>query len=436
MNNRHHRNFLALIVIILSTIACISISIAISESEPTYRNIIEDAYISEWTDILGLSSLMREAPGSLDIDTLPALSSENAPDIFMTDYGVLLTAKQSGYLCKFKPSPEMLAEYEEMPRIVKELLSPMIVADDGSFYGYPDHINAEAIMFWVPDAWSASPFKNITPPQSFSELLDFLEIYLNTPHDGFCFYYDVWGDNHPEQDWIDRLMECWTIQKRSAGEEVRFDDPEFVSFAERTRDLAVKLAKKEPNKKKQKGRQLFTLHYLGNTENGKDTFSWENMIPWRITPNQDPLVNLTLRIICIHANSPICNRASELMDVIVDHRKDLYHGEKHYIKYLFINPDWIDVPDENRITMKTAGKKHGYLCMTQGYVDSIRDMHQYAVPCSVNEIYLDDLPYRYFQRQYKLERSFIKGDITAEDFATQLVRLPEEKIDEKEEFIQ
>lgn len=295
MNNRHHRSILALIVIMLLTIA--GISIAFSESEPTYRNIIEDAYISEWTDILGLSSLMREAPGSLDIDTLPALSSENTPDIFMTDYGILLTAKQSGYLCKFKPSPEMLAEYEEMPRIVKELLSPMIVADDGSFYGYPNHINAEAMMFWVPDAWSASPFKNITPPQSFSELLDFLEIYLNTPHDGFCFYYDVWGDNHPEQDWI-------------------------------------------------------------------------------------------------------------------------------------------DVPDENRITMKTAGKKHGDLCMTQGYVDSIRDMHQYAVPCSVNEIYLDGLPYRYFQRQYKLERSFINGDITAEDFAIQLGRLPEEKIDEKEEFIQ
>lgn len=74
--------------------------------------------------------------------------------------------------------------------------------------------------------------------------------------------------------------------------------------------------------------------------------------------------------------------------------------------------------------------------MTQGYVDSIRDMHQYAVPCSVNKIYLDGLPYRYFQRQYKLERSFINGDITAEDFAIQLDRLPEEQIDEKEEFIQ
>ena len=76
MNNRHHRSILALIVIMLLTIA--SISIAFSESEPTYRNIIEDAYISEWTDILGLSSLMREAPGIFDTETLPALTSEPA----------------------------------------------------------------------------------------------------------------------------------------------------------------------------------------------------------------------------------------------------------------------------------------------------------------------------------------------------------------------
>ena len=320
----------------------------------------------------------------------------------------------------------MLAEYEEMPQTVKDILNPLIIADEEHFYGYPEYSHPEAMMFWVPDAWSESPFNEASPPQSYSELLDFLELYLNTPHDGFCFYYDVLEDNHPEQDWMNRLIKCWTIQKRSAGEEVRLDNPEFVSLAERTRDLAVKLAKEEPNKKKQKGRQLFTWNYYGNTENGKDTFSWKNMIPWRITSDQEPLVNFTLHIICIRADSPLSNQAPELLDVIVDHRKDLVRGKPNYHRYLYVNPDWIDIQDENRIIVKNYGKKWQCMCMTQGYIDSIREIHQYAIPCAVNDQYLLNLPYNYFQKQYQLERSFISGEISAEDFATQLDRLPRE----------
>ena len=423
MNNRHHRNHLAFMIILLLAIA--SISNAFAANDPTYFDIIEDDYLSEWTNILGLRSIIREA--QITESLLASLASENAPDIFeISDADYFLTAKQKGYMCEFKPSSKMLAEYEEMPQIVKDILDPLIVADDGQFYGYPQNIYAEAMMFWVPDAWSASPFKNVSPPQSYSELLDFLELYLNTPHDGFCFYYDVGGDNHPERDWIDLLIHCWTIQKRSAGEEVCLDDPEFVSLAERTRELAAKLAKVEPNKKKQKGRQLFTRNYWGNTENGKDTFSWGNMIPWRITADQEPLVNFSLRITCIHADSPLSNHASELLDVIVDHRKDPVNGNQNYFRYLYINPDWIDVPDENRIEIKTNGKKYGFLCMTQEYVNSIWEIHQCAIPCSVYKEYLLYFPYEYYEKQYKLERSFINGDISAEEFATQLDRLRRE----------
>ena len=422
MNSRHYRYYLSIIVIIFSTISCIPT--AISASEPTYRNIMEDVYLSEWSKILGLHSIIREAQKRDNI--LTSLAAENAPDIFALEANDFSIAKQEGYLYQFHATPKMLAEYEDMPQIVKEILSPLIVADEEYFYGYPEYCFPEAMMFWVPDAWEASPFKEVTPPQSYSELLDFLELYLDTPHDGFCFYYDALGENHPERDWIDRLLSCWTILKRSAGEEVCLDDPEFVLLAERTRDLAVKLAKEEPNKKKQKGRQLFTWNYYGNTENGKDTFSWKNMIPWRITSDQKPLVNFTLYIVCIHTNSPLSNQASELLDVIIDHRKDLYHGEPNYYRYLYINPDWIDVHDENRIMIKNVGKKLWYMGMTQEYVDSIREIQEYAVPCSVCGVYLLSLPYEYFQKQYQLERYFINGDISAEDFAIQLNRLPQE----------
>ena len=422
MSNRHLKGLFVTITLFLSIVYSAT---AISANDPTYKNISEDIYLSEWSKILGLNSILHEANKGID-NTLLSVASENPPDIFMLGAGDFSTAKQKDYLCKFKPSTKMLAEYEEMPQIVKNILTPLLIADDTQFYGYPQHCHPEAMMFWVPDAWEASPFKEVPPPQSYSELLDFLEIYLSTPHDGFCFYCDALGENHPEQDWIDRLLTCWTIQKRSAGEEVCLIDPEFVSLAERTRDLAVKLAKEEPNKKKQKGRQLFTWHYYGNTENGKDTFSWKNMIPWRITSDQEPLVNFTLHIISIHSKSPLSNQASELLDVIVDHRKDLYHGEQNYLRYLYINPDWIDVQDENRITVKNVGKKLWYMGMTQEYVDSIWEMHQYAVPCSVNKVFLLDLPYHYFQKQYQLERSFINGKISADEFATQLNHLPQE----------
>ena len=421
MSNRHFNGYSVMIILILSFVCTVT---AFSANEPTYKDISEDIYLSEWSNILGLSSILHEAKGS--DRTLLSLASENPPDIFMLEADDFLPAKQNGYLYKFKPSSKMLKEYEEMPQIVKNVLSTFI-SDEDQFYGYPEYIHGKPMMFWVPDAWAASPFKGITPPQSFCELLDFVELYLNTPHDGFCFYYDVFGDNHPEQDWIDRLLACWTIQKRSAGEEVCLDDPEFVSLAERTRDLAVKLSKEEPNKKKQKGRQLFTWNFFGNTENGKDTFSWNNMIPWRITSDQAPLVNYTIFIDCIRSDSSISNRASDLLDVIVDHRKDPYHGEPNYVQYLFINPKWIDVKDENRITIKTEGKKWKCSCMTQEFVDSIWEIHQYAVPCAVNKEYLSSfLPYSYFQRKYQIIQGFTNGNISAEEFATQLDRLPQE----------
>ena len=419
---KKHHSIQLVITILLMTISCTTT--AFSASEPTYLNCDED-YLSEWSSILGLNSHMREAKGTQD--TLLSLASEDAPDIFMLDAYDCSAAKQKGYLYRFKASNKMLAEYDEMPQIVKDILKSLIVADEAEFYGYPEYIHCEAMMFWVPDAWAASPFKEMTPPESFCDLLDFVDLYLSTPHDGFCFYYDVHGENHPIRDWIDRLMKCWIIQKRSIDEEVHFNDPEFISLVDRTLDIAERLAKEEPNKKKQKGHQLFTWNYEGNTENGQDTFTWKNLIPWRITSNQEPLVNFTVFIDCVRTDSLLSKQAPNLLDVIVDNRKGLYHGEPNYYRYLFINPDWIDVQDANRIIVKRNGKKLQCMCMTQEYIDSIREIHQYAVPCAVNAEYLSlFLPYDYFRKQYQIEQSFISRELSAKEFAIQLDLLPPE----------
>lgn len=111
----------------------------------------------------------------------------------------------------------------------------------------------------------------------------------------------------------------------------------------------------------------------------------------------------------------------------IDAYDALYTARQNsHFRYLYINPDWIDVPDENRIEIKTNGKKYGFLCMTQEYVNSIWEIHQCAIPCSVYKEYLLYFPYEYYEKQYKLERSFINGDISAEEFAAQLDRLRRE----------
>ena len=87
----------------------------------------------------------------------------------------------------------------------------------------------------TPDAWAASPFRDQTPPTSFSEMLDFMEVYLDTPHEGFLFYCANGGSRlgFLNDLFVRPLMTSWVVQRRYAGLSVVFGDPQFIALAGR-----------------------------------------------------------------------------------------------------------------------------------------------------------------------------------------------------------
>ena len=278
-------------------------------------------------------------------------------------------------------------------------------------------------MFWVPEVWKDSPFSKITPPASYVDLLDFLENYLDTPHEGYCFYYDIFESKYPQLDWISILIKCWVLQCRNSKQPINLNNPEFLSLLKRTIELSNRLYKVEPNIKKQKGRQLFSYHYFGSTTNGQDQYTWENMIPWRITSNQPPLVDVNITLSCARKGGPFSNRTSELFDCFVDHRQDRFDGKVNYLNYLFLNKDLIDINKWNAQVLQKHGSRWKCLFMSQEYVDSIWEIEKYGIPCTADDNYLSNTTWDAFDEYDNLSKMCVTGSISPEDYVEKMDKL-------------
>ena len=371
--------------------------------------------LRDWTEILGLGEELKEE--TKDISLRESLHSDNPPDLFGLYDGNLTEYLNEGFCASFTPSDRMLEDIGNMPPIIQQALKD-IYTGDGRLYAYPKGVELRPMLFWVPEAWKASPFRDMAPPTCFSELLDFLETYLDTPHDGFCFYFDLQDHINPRGEWIYLLIQCWIIQHRYHRQDIQFNTPEFVPLLDRAVELFNRLYREEPNSKKQKGRQLFTNYYFGYTTNGKDQYTWANVIPWRITPDQPPLMNVWVSLYCARNGSPYSDRAAELFECIVDHRHDPdYDGKMNYMCFLELNKDWIDVSAHNKQIEKKYGSRWKCWHMTQEYVDSIWEIEKHCVPCTVYEDeYLHGLPWEAF---LKLLADCSKREISAADFAAE-----------------
>ena len=389
---------------------------------------IEDTYWNDWSKILHTSSPLTSVDNDLD-DPLVYLQSSTPPDVFRIqptreNFKAIVQAE---LLEPFEPSEKMKEEIKNFPPVIQSVMQELVCNEDGLLLGYPKYLSLQGMLFWVPDAWNASPFKDVTPPTSFTEVLDFLELYLNTPHDGFCFYYDISEDKNPlRNNWMSMLIECYSIQCRNHGISINFNNEEFIELAQRTKDLFSQLCKEEPNKKKQKGRQLFCNYYHGYTENGKDTFSWDNLIPWRITSEQRPLVNVNLWLYCVRKGSEYADYAQALFDNVIDHRKDLIHGQDNWLAYLYVNKTWINVSEYNKQIDKQYGKKWKCLYMTQEYIDSIWRLQEHAEACMEMENYLSAfIPWETHKEYFRTIDEFDAGSIQADEFAQRITELGE-----------
>lgn len=381
---------------------------------------IGESICADWAKILELDRKIDS--DSSDDSVYQNLHSDNPPDFFVISSAELSRFLDEGFCAPFMPSEKMLDEIRAMPPFIQQALKESIYTEDGRLSAYPLSSHVSSMLFWVPEVWKESPFRDLTPPSSYAELLDFLEVYLDTPHDGYCFYYDIYDSKYPQMNWVSYLLKSSVLQCRYNHQDTALSNPVFISLLRRTIELANRLYEAEPNPKKQKGRQLFTEDKCGYTTNGQDQYTWKNIIPWRITADQQPLVNVIITLSCARNGSSFEGRTTELFDCFVDHRQDQVERYNHFL-YLFLNRNWIDVDKENAKVLKKYGSKWKCLCLTQEYVDSIWEMGKYAVPCTIDEDYLYPSSWDVFDAYDQLTLQCINGDISAEDYAAEMDRL-------------
>ena len=367
----------------------------------------------EWSQMLGL----EQPPIEYDCtdSVMELIKGDSAPDIFGYDFFAL---KEAGMVAAFEPTELMKEEMAAMPQYLQDVIREHLMTEDGKLSGYLDNLDVQPLGFYVPDAWEASPYRDMTPPSSIEEMLDFLEIYLDTPHDGFCFIHDAtdgwWG-----RLWVvNLLMRCWAIQSNYAKIPLRYNNPEFIRLLERTVDLFNRLLKVEKGRKNQKGRQLFqdNLFSRGPTGNNLDTITYASLIPWRLTKDQPPLIHVMADFYCVRTGSPYEDRAAELLERIIPGREAYCSREIRPLIYEFINPDRVDVEGFNKMILKKLGGKYSWKLVTQEFIDSIWDIHKYAVPAIVPDDY-QNLNSHIDEDPEVLFGKLVNGEVTAADFA-------------------
>jgi len=354
--------------------------------------------------------------------------SGQPPDLIRTQVilGHFDTLRGAGMITPFTPDETLVNDLETMPPFTRELIRKYLVTEDGKFWGCPQDFSLTTMLFYVPDAWADSPFRDRTPPTSFEEFLDFAELYLDTPHEGFCLL-GLRTDEKYYTEWqiLNLLLETWTIQKQYAGEPFQFISEEFVSLLDRTKKLLIRLQKEEPlTYKKQKGlRELFTnpdgRYDGGKTEVSRELYNWDHMIPYRIYADQPPLVNVfggSLICVCNPDADPM--EVNRYMENLIRQRD---WPEKHEVPYsAYTHPERMDADECNKEYFPEV--KDGY--MTQQWLDSIGRIQ--GVPCWLSEYFFD-----YASEEgktgiesYEFAMKFIKNKkMSAEKYAQELERM-------------
>ncbi|QUC65995.1 hypothetical protein [Aristaeella hokkaidonensis] len=320
---------------------------------------------------------------------LPELQEEirsgQAPDLIIT-YGDIETLKELGAIVPFTPSEMLVKDFETMPPFIREATRKYLITEDGQFWGcIRGGLWLKTMLFYVPSAWADSPFHDRTPPTSFEEFLDFAEVYLDTPHEGFCLLYN-WSNEKlcVQSEILSMLLDSWIIQQQYAGEPYRFTSDEFISLLDRTKKLFARLAKEEPltQKKQKKLRELFTnpgVTYDGGKANcSRELYNWDHMIPYRVFANQPPLINIETAFISVGNSSADPAEITRCMEEKV-RRRDRHSG---VVEATYIHPEQMDVEVLNK--WYHSYQKDGVF--TQQWLDSIQRIQ--GVPCMTDPYWI------------------------------------------------
>ena len=245
-------------------------------------------------------------------DGVTQMNSRKAPDVygFYSGNEDLAAMVDAGLLADLSGS-DIIREWTAR---LRPDIRDYVTDESGHIYALPDSGHLSPV-YWRKDAWDAAGYAESEVPQSYVELLDFVDGWLERiakqPSQTVCFTQTKFGDTGVAKCnymyWLlDVLVSSWEMQAYDAGEKLNFDTPEFIALLERTRDVGLRLYKTEPHyKKRQKMLPLFEngVNGVGYFSAGRD-WGLSRAVPFRITADQPKLMRANVCMSVIRADSP------------------------------------------------------------------------------------------------------------------------------------
>lgn len=286
---------------------------------------------------------------------------------------------------------------------------------DGSIRALP--VSGSVRCFSVRrDGWAAAELNEADIPRSYGELLLFLEGWcdrLEQDPDQPARVCDLtyWNTgvascNHGY--WLmELLLTSHALQCHYAGVPLRFDTPEFIEAARRTREVARRLYRLEPRGSRAEKLPVLFHNALNLGRPGNDDLDYELScaVPMRLNSAQPPLMLVQTHLLVIPADAAQPEKAMRFLEDRVQHIPwfsgaelfaDFAPGQYQYEGGwpVYIGAQWL-------------AEYHGwdgvYHCSTNVFGTNRRGVTG--------------------KERYMLQ--FLQGDITAEEFAQRLDALLE-----------
>ena len=224
---------------------------------------------------------------------------DSAPDLYSFSPGSddFLAAKNAGLFADLSGSAAIRAWTERLRPDMRSL----VITEDGKIVGLAEWMYLLP-MYWRQDAWDAAGLTEADMPGSYTELLDFLESWVERisekPESAICIADTKGTSKNGYIHWLlDFLVNTWELQQYHAGETLVFDTPEFIALLTRTQDIGNRLEKAEPSEKKRQSMLPLFENYSGGAlyNDGRD-YGLSHTIPFRITADQPELMRVVARI--------------------------------------------------------------------------------------------------------------------------------------------
>lgn len=192
-----------------------------------------------------------------------------------------------------------------------------------AIYGIPSSVGFADQTMCNEEVWRELGYTEADVPQSFPELLDFLERWVvrNEINHLDVRLKNTWDETlyneHTYASWlVDMLMRSWIQQAQYTGGELRFNTPELVALLERSRTVGEQITRycEQPGSVTRRQRALFVTN---------DPFhgGWTEMETWmihtRLTADQPDLLLGDAWVKAVYAGTEHPEEAIRLMEAML-----------------------------------------------------------------------------------------------------------------------